>query len=161
MCIATRSVFAGLAMLALAACATPYQPSSTWSDGGFTDREVLPGVFLVRFVGNEVTAPERTADFALLRAAEICLQRGQGFMRFGGLETERVQSGYVAGTASAIAIPTGDPNAPPTVVVNSTPPTLLYAPQSGLVVSCADTPEEGTSDANYLARTIRARYSIS
>jgi hypothetical protein len=161
MCSATRSVFAALAALALAACATPYQPYSTWSDGGFTDREVLPGVFLVRFVGNEVTAPDRTADFALLRAAEICLQRGQGFMRFGGLETERAQSGYVAGTASAIAIPTGDPNAPPTVVVNSTPPTLLYAPQSGLAVSCADTPEEGTSDANYLARTIRARYSIS
>ena len=158
---AARLVVAGLASFALMACATPYQPYSTWSDGGFTDKEVLPGVFLVRFVGNQATAPDRTADFALLRAAEICLQRDKKFMRVGGLETERVQSGYTEGLASAIVIPTGDSNAPPTVVVSSTPPTLLYVPQSGLVVSCADTQEAGTWDANDLAHAIRGKYSPS
>ena len=52
---------------------TPYQPYSAWNGGGFTETEVQPGLFLVRFIGNESTTPDRTADYALLRAADICL----------------------------------------------------------------------------------------
>lgn len=158
---ALRSSFTGFTAVVLAACATPYQPYSKWSDGGFTDREVLPGVYLVRFTGNGVSAPERTADLAMLRAAEICLGLGQPFMRAGGLATEHVQSGYFDGVTTANAIPSGDPNAPPTVSVHSTPPTPRYSPQSELAVSCAVTQEAGTQDANQVAQAIRARYSLS
>lgn len=160
MSCALRSLFAGLVPAALAACATPYQPWSEWSDGGFTDREVLPGVYLVRFIGNGVTAPERTADLALLRAAEICLGQGKPFMRAGGVATESVQGGYFDGVTTTSVIPSGDPNVPPTVSVNSTPPTPRYSPQSELAVSCSATPDEGTRDAKQVAQSIRARYSL-
>ena len=158
---ALRSLFAGLASVILGACATPYQPWSKWSDGGFTDREVLPGVYLVRFIGNGASAPERTADLALLRAAEICLGKGKPFMRAGGLAIERVQSGYFDGVMTTSVIPSGDPNVPSTVSVNTSSPAPRYSPQSELAVSCAVTPEEGTQDANQVAQSIRDRYSLS
>jgi hypothetical protein len=158
---ALRLMFAGLASITFGACATPYQPWSKWNDGGFTDREVLPGVYLVRFIGNGVSAPERTADLAMLRAAEICLGQGKPFMRAGGLATERVQSGYFDGVTTTSVIPSGDPNVPATVSVNSTSPTPRYSRQSELAVSCAVTPAAGTQDANQVAQSIRARYSLS
>ena len=152
-------VFIGLAWLSLAACATPYKPYNR-IDGGFTETEVQPGLFLVRFVGNDATTPDRSTDFALPRAADICLQRGKGFMRVGGLATQNVQSGYIAGATSSTVIPSGSPDVPPVVSVSIMPPTLLYSPQSALTVSCADSAQDGAWDANYLARAIRTKYSM-
>jgi hypothetical protein len=140
---------------------TPYQPYSTWNGGGFTETEVQPGLFLVRFIGNESTTPDRTADYALLRAADICLQRGKGFLRVGDLATQTVQSGYIPGTSTTTVVPSSDPNAPPIVSVDTMPPTLLYGPQSGLAVSCVESKQNGAWDASYLARAIRTKYSLS
>jgi hypothetical protein len=153
-------VLISLASLALGACATPYKPYS-WIDGGFTETEVQPGLFLVRFIGNDATTPDRTADFALLRAAEICLQRGKEFMRVGDFATQQAQSGYIPGAASTTVVQSGSVDVPPVVSVTTMPPTLLYSPQSGLAVSCADSKQDGAWDANYLARAIRTKYSLS
>src|ERR1044071_1917863 len=90
-----------VAAAAMSACTlfvqTPYQPYSTWGGGGYSETEVQPGLFLVRFIGNESTSPGRAADFALLRGADICLQHGKAYMRVGGLATRAVQSGYAPG----------------------------------------------------------------
>ncbi len=154
-----------LAVLGSSGCAfmmpTPYQPYSTWNGGGFTETEVQPGLFLVRFIGNESTTPDRTADYALLRAADICLQRGKAFLRVGDLATQNVRSGYIAGTTTTTVVPSSDPNAPPVVSVDTMPPTLLYSPQSGLAVSCVESRQNGAWDADYLARAIRTKYSLS
>ncbi len=152
------------AVLASSGCTlmlpTPYQPYSSWKGGGFTETEVQPGLFLVRFIGNDSTTSDRTADYALLRAADICLQRGMPFLRVGDLATQTVQSGYIPGATTTTVIPAG-PDAPPIVSVDTMPPTLLYSPQSGLAVSCAESQQSGAWDANYLARAIRTKYSLS
>ena len=153
------------AALGLSGCAlilpTPYQPYSAWNGGGFTETEVQPGLFLVRFIGNDSTTPDRTADYALLRAADLCLQRGKAFLRVGDLATQTVQSGYMPGTTTTTVLPASSPDAPPIVSVDTMPPTLLYSPQSGLAVSCAESKQNGAWDANYLARAIRTKYSLS
>ena len=82
-------IVAVVTALSLAACgATPYKTYSYWNGGGFTDTEVQPGLFLVRFMGNASTTPARTADLALLRAAEICLDRGKDYLLLGELATQ-------------------------------------------------------------------------
>jgi hypothetical protein len=63
---------------ALAGCATPYQ--SVAFRGGFDETPLAPNVFQVRFQGNGHTNPERAADFALLRSAEVAL--GHGYTHF-------------------------------------------------------------------------------
>jgi len=139
---------------------TPYQPYSAWGGGGYSETEVQPGLFLVRFTGNESTTPGRAADLALLRAADICLQRGKSYLRVGGLTTKAVQSGYVPGTSTSTVTPTG-PDSPPVVTVTTLPPTMLYSPESGIAVTCTEGNQEGAWDANYLAHAIRTRYSIT
>lgn len=155
-------IMAVVTALSLAACgATPYKTYSYWNGGGFTDTEVQPGLFLVRFMGNASTTPARTADLALLRAAEICLDRGKGYLLLGELATQYAQSGYIAGSTTTTTVATGDPNAPPLVSVSTSPPTLLYSPSSGVAVACAEAQGAGAWDAHYLSRSIREKYELS
>ena len=55
-------------------CATGYQTKGF--TGGFSDTQLAPDVFRVSFSGNAYTSEDRVQDFALLRAAELCLENG-------------------------------------------------------------------------------------
>lgn len=63
-----------LLSLLMSACATPYQ--SQGFTGGFSETQLDENVFQVTFRGNGYTSRERTADFTLLRSAELALERG-------------------------------------------------------------------------------------
>lgn len=146
--------------LSLAACAaTPYAPYSTWNGGGFTETEVQPGLFLVRFVGNAQTTPDRTSDYALLRAADLCLARGKDYVLVGEIAT-RYALDVIDGTTTTTVVPSADSNAPPTVSTYTSPPTLAYSPSSGVAVACADQQATGAWDAHFLARSIRQKYQL-
>ena len=155
--VATR--IATLTMsLVLAGCISPYAPYDHYwpgSLGGYTETEVQPGVFLVQFIGNEYTPPDRPAEFALLRAADLCLQRGKNYMFVGNPERHYMATGSVSGTTTVVG-------ASETSQVVSTPaPTLPVSPIGGVIVSCSDTQADGAWDAQFLARAIRTKYSIS
>jgi hypothetical protein len=53
---------------------TTYQPRS-WT-GGYDETQLAPNVFRVGFQANQYTLPSTATDFALLRAAELTLERG-------------------------------------------------------------------------------------
>ena len=146
--------------LCLGACATSFQPYSFWNGGGFTETEVQPGLFLVRFIGNEQTTPDRTADFALLRAADICLQRSKSYLLVGDLATQYVHTGYLSGTTATTVVPAGKSDNV-AVTVETSPPTPLFSPTSGIAISCIETNAQGAWDAHYLERAIRTKYSLS
>ena len=57
--------FAGLAILGLAACATPsvYAPQTSSSSEGYADRQLASNRFRVSFHGNSVTSREMVARF--------------------------------------------------------------------------------------------------
>jgi hypothetical protein len=71
-----------LAAVTLGSCmtATPYQPyipeASAGVHGGFSEQQLSPDLFLVRFHGNEMTSRERVEGYLLYRAAELTLQKG-------------------------------------------------------------------------------------
>lgn len=62
------------AVLLLAGCATSYQPEGL--TGGFKETRLAQNMYRVSFQGNGYTDRERSADFTLLRSAELTLQSG-------------------------------------------------------------------------------------
>lgn len=154
----------------LCGCATTYAPQSFWNDGGFTETEVQPGLFQVRFQGNEFTDAARTADFAMLRAAELCLSRDQSFMLLGDVATDVIQSGYIPGTTtstttgSATGYAYGNTariSGSATTTSYTTPGTALYRPETGLTVACVGEKLEGAWDASFLVQSMRSKYKIA
>jgi len=144
--------------LVLGGCISPsatFVPYSPGGLGGYTETEVQPGVFLVQFIGNEYTPPDRPADFVLLRAADLCLQRGKNYMFVGNPERHYMATGAVSGTT--LVVPASDTSQ----VVSTPAPTLPISPIGGVMVSCSETQADGAWDAQFLARAIRTKYSIS
>ncbi len=66
-----------LSVLALAACAsqTPYVPA-TGNSHGYSEQELTADRHRVTFTGNTSTSADQVQDFALLRAAELTVQKG-------------------------------------------------------------------------------------
>jgi uncharacterized lipoprotein YajG len=67
-----------VAALALAGCATPYQPMG--ATGGYSELKLNEDTYLVTVAGNGYTSADRAQKIALLRAAELTIQ--SGFQRF-------------------------------------------------------------------------------
>lgn len=61
----------------LVACgATPYQSGIGTYTGGYYETQMGPDTFRVNFSGNGFTPTQMAQDYAILRAAELALQRG-------------------------------------------------------------------------------------
>jgi hypothetical protein len=63
---------------ALGGCmtATPYQPATNSSAGGFSDQQLESNRFQVSFRGNSLTSRETVERYLLFRAAELTVQSG-------------------------------------------------------------------------------------
>jgi uncharacterized protein YceK len=64
-------------LLALAGCATVYQPAG--ATGGFSETQRGDNIYLVRFEGNGYTKAAQVEDMVLLRAAELTIAKGFTF----------------------------------------------------------------------------------
>ncbi|WP_428075737.1 CC0125/CC1285 family lipoprotein [Candidatus Avelusimicrobium luingense] len=72
-----KKIFLMMCALALlSACATPYKQAKKETSNGFFDTKLQDGMYEVLFNGNENTSARKANDFALLRAAEVCLENG-------------------------------------------------------------------------------------
>lgn len=67
-----------VATLVCGCATTPYQPLNDSADAreGYSETQLGPNIYEVNFRGNNSTSRERAGDFALLRAAELCLLKG-------------------------------------------------------------------------------------
>jgi len=70
------TAIAFLTVVAVAGCATPYQPKNLDGGFGFSSMQLGESAFEVRFQGGAFDSQERASDFALLRAAELTLEKG-------------------------------------------------------------------------------------
>ncbi|MEM1379802.1 MAG: hypothetical protein AAGH41_04165 [Pseudomonadota bacterium] len=72
-----RNLFAILAFIGLAACATPtpFEPAGN-SGFGFADQKIEDNRFRISFRGNSLTTKEQVETALLLRAAELTLENG-------------------------------------------------------------------------------------
>lgn len=72
--IATATALTACSTPGLLGMGTPYQASG-WR-GGYKSTELASNRFVVTFTANQYSDPADAADFALLRAAELTLERG-------------------------------------------------------------------------------------
>jgi hypothetical protein len=72
-----------LIALALAACTTPtvYAPMQHADGPGFAETRIEADRWRITFRGGSDAGPERVADLALLRAAQLTLQQGYDWFR--------------------------------------------------------------------------------
>ena len=61
----------------LSACATTYQKAGV--TGGYTETQLDANVYQVDFSGNAYISSQEVADFALLRSAELTLEKGYNY----------------------------------------------------------------------------------
>lgn len=92
----------GLAVAAsLGACttATPYQPYRAefagGVHGGYSDKQIAPDRYLVRFHGNELASRDRVEGYMLYRAAELTVQQGYDWFQIVDRHTEHDVRTYV------------------------------------------------------------------
>jgi hypothetical protein len=70
------------ASLCLAACQTPYQPDTGY--GGFSERQIGPRMWEVRFRGNDTTTESTVYNGLVLRCAQIAVSRGYRYFVLEG-----------------------------------------------------------------------------
>ena len=70
-----RARTAGLLLILLSGCSTPYAPAVEQGTG-YSESEMSLDTVRVRFKGGHYDSRERVEDFALLRSAEITLEKG-------------------------------------------------------------------------------------
>ena len=151
-------------LVLLAGCATPYQ--STGFTGGYSETQLAPDVFRVYFRGNGYTSGERAEDFAMLRAADTCLQHG--FTCFALLD-ERSSTSTSAITTPGYAYTTGSAYAYGNSATYSGQTfyspgqtVLIHKPQAGLMIRCFQTKPDAifTFDAAFLKQSLMQKYHI-
>lgn len=72
-----RKIIIYVVLIFLVSCASPYQKNEGFlSTGGFTDTQFDTDIFQIYFRGNGYTSKQRATDFALLRCADLTLQKG-------------------------------------------------------------------------------------
>lgn len=142
---------------ALVGCATPYQPQAF--RGGYADLALNTEMFRVTFEGNGYTRAGRVADFALLRAAEVVIERGG---------THFVLVGQDRGTDSAL-IPGGATSGTlrPTLgggyaySGSTAGPVLITKHRAELTVHIVPRGTPAAYDASLVRTQIRERYGLA
>jgi len=90
---------ASIGVLALAGCATEYQPQGL--TGGFSDYLSAPDIAVVMFHGNGYTSDERAGQMVTLRCADVTLEHGyRYFMPLGAADTSSQASFSTPGFAT-------------------------------------------------------------
>ncbi|WP_339721103.1 hypothetical protein [uncultured Paraglaciecola sp.] len=94
--------------LILVGCAAPqatrYQATSAENEFGYTQTQLTDTQHRIEFVGNRFTEASRIKDYAMLRAAELTIQKGYDWFTILTSETDRETKTrsemLVSGTAS-------------------------------------------------------------
>ncbi len=172
-----RTALAFITML-MVGCATGYQKKGF--TGGFSETQLAENVFRVAFKGNQYTSRERTADFTLLRSAEVAVENG--FKYFVIVKSkERTKTRSYTGPTTAqttgkvyenntgtgiggIPIP-GAPAATfeSTTAFSATSTTNFYFPSETNTILCFKEKPETSGivyGAEFLIKSIKTKYKI-
>lgn len=163
----------GLASVLISGCATGYNKDGLF--GGFTETQLAPDLFRVTFKGNAYTSRERVADFALLRASELCQSNGFPYFAIvAGQSGGKTESYTTAGTSQTTGSGNyqgtrigsnvlGSYNYSSTTTYQPGQTFTMFKPETGLLVQgFKEKPKDiFTFDAAFLARSIKDRYGIA
>ena len=154
----------GFLLWFLSGCATSYQQKGF--TGGYSETQLAPDVFRVNFAGNGYTSSDRAQDFALLRAAELSLERG---FRYFALLDESSSNELSTFTTTGSAYTTGSVHGSGNSATYSGHTTytpgqtdLIAKPRTGLLIrGFIDKPNDiYTFDAEFLQQSVKRKYNL-
>jgi len=152
-----RPIPFALAALLLSSCTgTPYQPIGTDMTGGHSFTRMSEDTFRVAFHGNGFTQPKQAADFAMLRAADVCSEHG---FRYFTLLSEDDRSSATTIATGSTSHTTGyvTPYGGYSGTTYSTPTTMTaFKPGKGLTIRCFTQPPGGHAGKVYTASSVAA-----
>ena len=154
----------GFSLWLLSGCATSYQQKRF--TGGYSETQLAPDVFRVNFAGNGYTSSDRAQDFALLRAAELSLERGFGYF---ALLDESSSSKFSTFTTPGSAYTTGSAYSSGNSATYSGHTTytpgqtyLISKPRTGILIrGFTSKPNDiYTFDAQFLQQSLKRKYNL-
>jgi hypothetical protein len=145
----------------VAGCATEYTQKTAFSDGGFSDVELQPNYFRVKFEGNSLTPLEQAEEFSMLRAGELCLSRGAKYMVLSNRNAQHIISRYIPATStSATSSSINQDKIEEVTTVTHKPEEPVYSPEAGLTVACMHQKSSTTWDVEFLVNSLKTKYKL-
>ena len=146
-----RIVFLSISVLILlGACATPYKQARKPTAKGYFDTKLQNRVYDITFNGNSDTNFKKAKDYALLRAAEVCLENG--YQTFQIINTENNSINETSVSTNTVTSHTGYSYSYSSVDSSS-------RPQISIVILCSPT-DDLFFKAKDVRDSLRAKYHI-
>lgn len=135
-----------VAVILAVGCSTSYQAKGF--SGGYSETQLSPDTWQVRFSGNAATSRERAADFLLLRAAEIMLEHG-----FKYFTLEDADSWIDTSVYTTPVYTVGDN-------VHGGQTNVYNKPRAEAVIVGVEEYEDGVLDAEFLKASLTDKYGL-
>ena len=145
-----RYIFLLIFSLLLISCKTPYQ--KTGLTGGYEESQLSENIYRVYFRGNGYTSMERAADFALIRAAELTIDKGYKF--FAIISNDETLK-HDANLVNSYDPNTGGYTASRIVVSKKPRSTIIFA------MFNEKNPESIMFEAQYICKDLAKKYEIT
>ena len=140
-----------LAMVLIAGCATSYHKKGI--TGGYSETRLGENVYMVTFKGNAYASKERTADFCLLRCAELALLNGYFYFVIIDASSDESRSLYTTPITST--------KAGPTTVTQGGQTYIITKPSNSNTIICfKEKPSGFHLDAAFVKQSITEKYSL-
>lgn len=152
-----------LICLLLGGCATAYKPNGFIGNGGFDETELAPNYYRVVFKGNEKTSKERAGDFALLRAAELMVNKNCATFQVVKSNNEiRTSNLFIPQTYTTNINTTSFGSTASTTSFGGGVATLNF-PKAVLEVQCSNEKaniNKSIYDSNFIIYSLKTKYEI-
>ena len=162
--VSFRIIILSSLLMFLVGCATPYGSSKGNFLGGFSETQLGEDAFNITFKGNAFIDRETVANYTLLRSAEIAL--AHGFRYFVIIDSEKYsKSGSYTTpvTSSTTATAYGNTISGSTRYYGGQ--TFVYKkPHASNTIVCFRSKPDLAGliyDANFLAKSLKSKYSIT
>lgn len=149
--------------LILAGCGTPHQPYSFLGGGGYRDVQLSENVFKVTVEANAYTSKSDAADLALLRSAELAVERGFKFFIIGATEDNSYSGAISTPSTTQISLTRNGNSAYGTARTTGGDNIAFTLPTPSMTIVCfTEKPKsQGTVyDAAIVAKSMRARFGM-
>ncbi len=146
-----------LCLLLTSCLATPYQKLGF--SGGFTETQLAPDIFRVRFQGNAFTSGDRAQEFTLLRVSELCFDNGFAHFTIGDESNQVVRQTIQTAPATSR---TRSSSYSSTTTYEPAKFHNFFRPNSYMLVRCfkQKPSDRYTFDAAFLIRSLKTKYKI-